>query len=470
MRIAGSTKQNAKSRRRLRLRILLLAFCISTSAISCSPAPSGQRLIILSPHRDEVREEVARGFADWHHSRNPDAPPIQVVWQDVGGGTSQIAKFVDSQFAVDSSGIGVDLVFGGGTDLYLRFAAKGYLESVKLPLALFARGRIPPKLNGVPLYDSGGRWYGVVLSSFGILSNRRVLDRIGQPVPRNWDDLGQPGLSSWVGAGDPRVAGSVHMVCEIILQREGWDRGTRLLLRLSANARGFTRDSGALTRIVTEGEVAAAGNIDANALSAVGRDPDGMTYALPRGATVLSPDSVAVLKGAPSPEVARAFIEYLLSDDGQRLFLLKPGLPGGPKHYPLCRLSVVPALYQEFPPEQRSVGDADPFTLGGAFDYKAALGQARWDALNDLLGAIAVDSHAELSDAWQTLLAAQLPDNRQRELEEELFRPFCTEAEIAEYSRRSAAESPRVRAETVNAWGEEARRRYRKVAQEARAR
>jgi ABC-type Fe3+ transport system substrate-binding protein len=446
----------------------ILHFSVCISLTGCGNADTGDRLVILSPHRDEIRREVARAFAAWHADRHPDAAPVVVIWQDVGGGTAQIAKFIESQYGVSPDGIGVDLLFGGGTDLYLRFAPRGYLARIDLPRELFADGRIPPQLNGIPLYDPGGRWYGAMLSSFGILSNRRVLERIGQPVPRRWEDLGEPALYRWVGAGDPRMTGSVHLVCEIILQRDGFDRGLRLLLRIVANARGIIRDSGTLTRIVSEGEVAAAGNIDVNALSAVGRDPDGMTFVLPASATVISPDSVAVLKGAPKPALAREFIEYLLSDAGQELFLLNPGLPGGPLQDPLCRLSVVPALYRRFPPPKRSVGAADPFTLGGAFDYKASVGQARWDALNDLLGAIALDAQAELSDAWHTVIDAPLSAERRRQLEGELFRPPCTEVELADYGKRIAVESPRYRAETVNRWGENARRHYREVAKEAR--
>lgn len=447
-------------------RALHSALCISAFA-GCGRAAPGDRLVVLSPNRDEIREEVARGFAAWHAAQHPTAPPVAVVWQDVGG-TSQIAKFVESQFGVSPDGIGVDVLFGGGTDIYVRFARQGLLAPLALSPQLLAR--IPAQLNGIPLYDPQGRWFGPVLSSFGILSNRRVLDRIGQPLPRHWEDLGAPGLSTWVGAGDPRMTGSVHMVYEIVLQDRGWDAGMRLLLRLAANARGFIRDSGTLTRQVSEGEVAAAGNLDANALSAVGRDPDGMAYVLPAGATILNPDAAAVLAGAPRPELARAFIEFLLSDHGQKLFLLKPGLPGGPLKYPLCRLSVVPDLYRQYPPPERSVGDADPFTLGNTFAYRAAVGQQRWDALNDLLGAVAVDPHADLATAWQRLLAASFSDESRQSLEDQLFQPPCSEDDLRNYAARIAVESPRYRAETINRWGEEARRRYRAVAREARAR
>src|SRR5262249_60005178 len=104
----------------------------------------------------------------------------------------------------------------------------------ELPASLF-QDRIRPQLNGIPLYDPEARWFGPMLSSFGILYNRAVLGRIGQPEPRTWMDLGQPGLFGWVSAGDPRLTGSLHMVYEIVLQGQGWDKGFPLLLRLGAN-------------------------------------------------------------------------------------------------------------------------------------------------------------------------------------------------------------------------------------------
>jgi hypothetical protein len=271
------------------------------------------------------------------------------------------------------------------------------------------------------------------------------------------------------------------MVFEIILQGEGWDDGFRLLLRLGGNTHTFIRDSGTLTRTVVLGEVAAAGNVDVNALSAVGRDPHMMEFVLPRvqetvdargrvtrsGGTIINPDAIAVLKGAPRPELARAFVAFTLSDAGQKLFFLLPGQPGGPRRYPLCRLSVVEALYREYPPDKRSVGAADPFTQKNALRYDSKLGQQRWDALNDLIGAVIVDAHDDLAAAWKAVAESGLPEERRRALEQELFRPPCTEAEQAAHGRRIIEQGPRARAAQINQWGEDARSRYRAICSQA---
>jgi ABC-type Fe3+ transport system substrate-binding protein len=444
---------------------LFLGGCGSSSSES-------DRLVLISPHRDEIREEVALAFQAWLPQHYPGrTQPVEIVWQDIGGGTSQIAKYVKARFEGSPGGIGIDLMFGGGTDIFLRFAREGFLvpfiKDAPEPKRIEKlRGRIRPQLNGVPMYDPEGRWFGPMLSSFGILYNREVLKRIGQDEPQTWADLGKPGFRSWVSAGDPRLTGSVHMVYEIILQSQGWEKGFGLLLRLGANTHAFIRDSGTLTRTVISGDVAAAGNVDVNAFSAVGRDPRRMGYRLPAGETIINPDAIAVLKGAPQRELAWAFVEFTLSDAGQKLFLLQPGEPGGPRRHPLCRLSVVEKLYQDYPPAKRSVADANPFTVQNTISYNSDLGNQRWDALNDLIGAVIVDAHAELAVAWAAV--CRLPEGQPKAaLSDRLFTPPCSLAELEAHARSIRTESPRVRTERVNRWGEEARQRYRTIRAEA---
>jgi hypothetical protein len=186
-------------------------------------------------------------------------------------------------------------------------------------------------------------------------------------------------------------------------------------------------------------------------------------YHLPEGETIINPDAIAVLRNSPRPGLARAFVEFVLSDAGQRLFLLRVGEPGGPRKFPLCRLSIVEELYQRYPPEQRSVGDSNPFAVKHVLTYNSAMGNRRWNALNDLLGAVIVDAHADLADAWRVLSTSRLAPEQRRQLEVELFAPFCTEAELAVHAAQIVDQGPRVRTETVNRWGERARQRYLRI-------
>jgi ABC-type Fe3+ transport system substrate-binding protein len=513
-----------------------LSFVVVTLLLAgCGQQSAGPQLVIISPHRDEIKIESAEAFqtwfgeraregreaavaalrsyadtpsaearrhaqealasvlADWNEEDVPDLTrsnrlwaeqpnpantqkllealeawqpaSVQIVWQDIGGGTSQIAKYVQSEFAAHPSGIRIDCIFGGGTEIYVNMADQGFFEKLTIPPAIL--NRIPPDLNGVPIHDPGQRWFGPMLSSFGILSNRIVLERIGEPMPETWADLGRPGLRNWVGAGDPRMTGSVHMVYEIILQSQGWDRGMRTLMKMGANTHAFIRDSGTLARDVDLGEVATAGCFDGNALSAERRFPEMMTYSLPPGETAINADAIAVLKGAPHRGLAQAFVEFTLSEAGQRVFCLQPGQPGGPRRYALCRLSSLPALYEEFPPAARSTGATNPFTVKNTVRYDNARGGRRWNVLNDLYGAWIVDAHPDLKEAWRAILASRLSDAERARLEDELFQPPCSEAELNDAAKQMSAGGPRARTLILTRWGEEARARYRRVRLEA---
>jgi len=46
---------------------------------------------------------------------------------------------------------------------------------------------------------------------------------------------------------------------------------------------------------------------------------DKLGFVLPADVTVLDADAVGMLNGAPSPELAKLFIEFALSKDGQRV-------------------------------------------------------------------------------------------------------------------------------------------------------
>src|SRR5579862_2691626 len=112
-------------RRRLALAgaLLLVAIAISTLVFwqmhRAAAGPAPVRLVIISPHRDEIREEVAHAFAAWLAAKNADnTAPVEVIWQDIGGGSSQIARYVKARFDANPDGIDIDLLFGGGTDIY----------------------------------------------------------------------------------------------------------------------------------------------------------------------------------------------------------------------------------------------------------------------------------------------------------------------------------------------------------------
>jgi ABC-type Fe3+ transport system substrate-binding protein len=374
------------------------------------PASAGDELVILSPHNEYIRYEFGHGFERWYQAESGHA--VKVDWRDFGG-TSDDVKYISSNFDKSPQGIAIDLFFGGGVPPYEMLATAGLFQPYQLPAEILQR--IPARYPGGDLYDPQFRYYGAVLSGFGILYNREVLRRLGLPEPQSWEDLASPQAFSWVGMADPRSSGSALMVYEIILQAYGWEKGWDVITRLGANSRYFTASAAAVPKDVALGEVAMGGAIDFYARTAIARyGAERLGFVLPAGKTVVNPDPIAILKGAPHLELAQAFVRFVMSEEGQRLWFLPVGAEGGPQRYQLLRMPILPDFYTRY--ADVSGGLASPFDWKTDFLFDGTLATRRRGILADLLGAFIIDTQYELIPAWRALIAAGLPPEAEREL------------------------------------------------------
>lgn len=482
--------------------------------IGCaSPSPLTHTLVFISPHRDEIRYEAERGFQHWLRQQSGwEQVRVQFVWRDIGGGTSQIIRYLDAQYQVNPDTCGIDLLWGGGTDIYLDLKRKGLLEHCPLPTeVLDFLG--PGELLGIELRDPDGFWYGCMLTTLGIFYHEGVLERLGLRgwQPQRWWDLTDERLAGHLSAGDPRMSGSVHLLYEWLLQVYGWERGMELVLRWGANARVFGRSSDSLSRDVVMGKAACTGTLDFYALSAMAHEQEQvrrgwaevtqLRLVFPAGETILNPDSIAILRGAPHYELARLFVIWSLSEVGQQTWMLEPisedldanpalagpnnttqdasalspsslrqRYPGAPRRYRICRLSLAEKLYdpQRYPPQIRAV-PINPFAMVRQTRpeqlrrYDNRLAESRRRALDDLLGAWIVDSHPQLRTAWEAVRS--LAKQERADLEKELFAVPCGESELM--ALRSELADPRRRLYRIADWLRQARDRYNRIYQEA---
>jgi len=229
---------------------------------------------------------------------------------------------------------------------------------------------IPTHVGAYPINDPDGYYIGFAAAGYGIMWNERYLKAKAIPIPRDWAALTKAVYHGHVGMSAPSRSGTTHLTVETVLQGEGWEKGWATWKDIGGNLQTVTERSFGVPDGVNSGDFGVGIVIDFFGLSskASGFPVD---FAYPT-VTTLVPANIAILKDAPHAEAAAAFIEFLLSPEGQETLL-------DPK---IRRLPVNPETYANAPPDF-----PNPFTdksIGAAVKFDVELSKNRYNVVNSL--------------------------------------------------------------------------------------
>jgi iron(III) transport system substrate-binding protein len=431
--------------------------------------PSAGRLVVVTPHNQDIRREFARAFSDWH-IRNY-GQPVELDYRTPGG-TGDIRRMLETTYRgfrqtdgalPETVPVDIHIVWGGG-DFFFDVELKplGILQPLEIDPQLLDEAFPEHSLAGVRLYDhvvdeQGRRqpphWVGVCLSSFGIVYNPNLYKALQLPEPVGWADLTHERLHGMVALADPTHSGSAAVAYMMVIQRamadaeerflrrvggsgagvqeeantdiarfredpeyeraleEGWKEGMRQLLLIAANARYFTDSASQVPRDVSIGDAAAGMAIDFYGRvyeEIVG--PERVRFISPYAATAITPDPVAILHGVSGEhrELANRFVRFLLTPAGQRLWILPAGEPYGPRQRSLHRPPIRQDLYED---RTGWTDDVNPFEEAGDFNQRQ-----EWMALfgdtRPIWSAAWIDSRDALKSAYARVLRVQDPARR----------------------------------------------------------
>ncbi len=458
----------------MRRRAFLFGAILATALAGCGgPVEEADvdRLVIYSPHSDEIETAFDRAFRAWYRAETDRE--VDVSWPDAGG-TTQIMRRIQDKFGAGR--YDVDVVFGGGP-IFERMKQLGFLDPYKLPEPLLEA--LPRTVAGQPLYDPEHYWYGAAISTFGLIYNKEIIADRRLPQPESWETMTDPAYFGLVGVADPSKSGSVRKAYEIILQAYGYEEGMSILVRMAANAREFYEGAAAVPRSCAQGFIALGPCIDFYAQrQMVAEGGERLGFVAPKGLTVVNADPIGILKNAPNREAAERFVAFVMGPAGQRLWMFPPGTDGGPENRPLQRLAVLPSVYEELAAMGREP-PTDPFGLPSADFYDAEKEVARLAVMPDYLRVALVENHGPLREAWQAVIASPgaghgelveplVSEEEMLRLGREVWTPV-TIPEDASAERRDALqreEDARLRRkdDLLTAWSEALRTRYQRIA------
>ena len=282
-----------------------------------------------------------------------------------------------------------DIFWVSAPDAFLTLKTDGILEKYTPPKEILAR--MPAKIGAFPISDPDGTYFGFAVSGYGLMWNKPYMQAHKLPEPKEWTDLTDPRFHGHLVISAPSRSGTTHLTIEVILQAYGWEKGWALLLNSGGNMGSITERSFGVPEAVNSGQYGVGVVIDFFGLSAIASGfPVDFVYP---SLTSVVPASVGIVKGGPNPENARAFVNYLLSDEGQVVLFSRE----------IARLPVIPDLYAKAP-----AGYPNPFKMKlGGVDFNNKLSSGRRNVVNSLYDHLITFRHAELKTAWAAIYRAE---------------------------------------------------------------
>ena len=222
----------------------------------------------------------------------------------------------------------IDVAWGGGPVLFDTIMASDHLAPLDSEKVLEIIATIPEDIGGSITrreVDDVIYWSGAAVSSFGFTINTELIDYYGLPEPTTWADLGSTIYAAYlptklVGTADATKSTSNTRMFTIILQIYGWEDGWDLLIKMGANSLIFDQ-SGNVQDAVINKEIAVGTTIDFYGYTAQWVNPEFCKYIFPADGTIVNADPIALLTTSQYPEEAMGFIEWILSSEGQKVWL-----------------------------------------------------------------------------------------------------------------------------------------------------
>jgi ABC-type Fe3+ transport system substrate-binding protein len=269
-----------------------------------------------------------------------------------------------------------DIFWGGESALFEKLAEQKLLAKLELDKALVEQ--IPASIGKpkpIPLKDKDGYWIGTALEPYGLVYHPKRFQRLGVAEPKDWDDLLNPKLKGEVAQCAPTRSSSSNATYEVILSMYGDDKGWDWLKKLAQNTGHFTARSRDVPTVVAKGEYSAGFAVPSYMAFEEKLAGFDLKFVAPKNAFV-TPEPMAILAGSRNPRAARAFIEFLLTERGQKVFMERGLFPITPKYKVQGAPGSTAEMAVEFTGGVRSYFDRDVTNV-----YDEALATKRSEAL-----------------------------------------------------------------------------------------
>lgn len=246
-------------------------------------------VVVYTPTRDNFFTDINRLFEELH-------PDLKV--QIVHASTTQLENRITSE---RDRPLG-DVMFAGDLATYLQLKKHGLIQPIDIALA----EKLPEGMK-----DPDKTWYAVYELPGVIFYNDNLID--AAHAPRDWGDLVLPKWRDAVLIRNPLHSGVARALYIALIQVWGEARAFEFFRQLDDQMEGnyaATNDRLLAAIIRGEAKISIMNEADIWIERNEKRYPLAVIY--PQSGAFVTPEPVAMITGAPHPEAARKYMEFLM--------------------------------------------------------------------------------------------------------------------------------------------------------------
>ncbi|HMQ40979.1 MAG TPA: ABC transporter substrate-binding protein [Paracoccus sp. (in: a-proteobacteria)] len=206
-----------------------------------------------------------------------------------------------------------DLWWGGTGDPQLQAAADGLTAEYESPMLGELQDWAVEQAT-----VSGNRTVGVYTGALGWGYNTQIFEKKGLKAPACWADLLDPGLKGEIQIADPNSSGTAYTALATLVQLMGEDEAFDYLGKLNANVGQYTKSGSAPVKAAARGETGLGIVFMHDAVSQAAEGFPVQVVA-PCEGTGYEVGSMSIVEGAPNPDEARVFYDWVLTPEAQNL-------------------------------------------------------------------------------------------------------------------------------------------------------
>ena len=202
-----------------------------------------------------------------------------------------------------------DLWFGGGLDAFMAAKEDGLLDSYKSEMT----DKVPERFR-----DEEGYYTSKGLTVVGFIVNDQILEEKGLEAPKTWKDLAKEEYKGEIIMSNPAISGTNYAALKGLLDLYGEEEGWALFEKINENIDFYSKRGKDPQEKTAQGEFA-IGIIPVDKKAFDAAEDNGLSVVYPEDGVSWVPEGVAVFKDSENADVAKAFEDFMLTKEAQKM-------------------------------------------------------------------------------------------------------------------------------------------------------